>query len=156
MICLETDCKESILFSDNQLFACQHTSKKSAECQKVLLRNVQPFQTALLDLYQALQSNEGLSAANSAENLSSDSDLRLVEKRTLPFETLNYGRKKRQLPFDGLNYGKRAGCDCSSQIKRSLPFETILYGKRALPFETLNYGKRSYLPTGYIMGKRSE
>lgn len=80
------------------------------------------------------------------------------DKRALPFETLNYGRRKRYLPYETLNFGKRSesGCDCSKQDKRNLPYETMLYGKRALPFETLNYGKRSsYIPIdGYIMGKK--
>ena len=75
-------------------------------------------------------------------------------KRGLPFETLNYGRRsvmKRSYPFlkNGI-YGRR------SQL-RSLPFDTLSYGKRGLPFETLNYGKRAYIPIdGYIMGKREE
>lgn len=97
------------------------------------------------------------------------------DKRELPFETMNYGKKKRQLPFETLNYGKRTlltgnrhqKCECSDYKRESgLPFDSILLGKKSLPFETLNYGKRNenykqeraeYIPIdGYIMGKRTD
>lgn len=182
MICVDTECKEALLFAENRLFTCQLTSKKSGECQKIIIKNMQPFQLALAELYQSIdrENADAQSLVNSGESANLDQEgsnlyMRFLDsKRALPFETLNYGRRKRQLPFETLNYGKRSqgsgqnglggtNCDCTglmnlnSNNKRALPFESMLYGKRALPFETLNYGKRAYIPIdGYIMGKREE
>lgn len=135
-------------------------NKKSGDCQKIQIKNVRPFQSALNDLYQANMDQNFEQSIGSVSELEQLKDpiLKLFEsKRSLPFEALNYGKKRRNLPFEVLNYGKRSGqnCDCSS--KRALPFESILYGKRGLPFESLNYGKRAYIPIdGYIMGKRED
>ncbi|CAF1022000.1 unnamed protein product [Brachionus calyciflorus] len=166
VICIDNECKESLLFSDNHIFACQQLTKKSGDCQKIQIKNVQPFQSALNDLYQTNMEQQ-TNSENMNLNSLSDIDqltnpiIRLFEaKRNLPFEALNYGRKRRSLPFEVLNYGKRSlnqNCDCSNQLKRALPYESILYGKRAIPFESLNYGKRAFIPIdGYIMGKREE
>jgi len=128
---------------------CEHTDKKQGKCSKLFKTNTLQLQSALLDL---LVENSGSAIEN---NMLKNNE----NKRGLPFETLNYGKRKRYLPFETLNYGKRSenGCDCSQEAKRVLPFETLLYGKRALPFETLNYGKRAYIPIdGYIMGRRED
>ena len=117
----------SLQTENNEWYLCQHKNKRSAHCSNIF------------------------EDSNSASN---ESDEETQVKRGLPFETLNYGRRsvmKRSYPFlkNGI-YGRR------SQL-RSLPFDTLSYGKRGLPFETLNYGKRAYIPIdGYIMGKREE
>ena len=96
--------------------------------------------------------------------IGSDLDKSMDGKRSLPFETLSYGKRKRSIPSSSLYDSMmpkqyQDGCDCSNKYaKRHLPFETLSYGKRSLPFETLSYGKRSEAPSklSYILGKRSD
>lgn len=147
----------------------RHISPLEGHCQKL---SETPVGEALVHLALKEVAN-GAFAASSSEEADED-------KRELPFETMNYG-KKRQLPFETLNYGKRnlarsrhPKCECDEYKRETgLPFDSILLGKKSLPFETLNYGKRSekqdkeritknkqeraaYIPIdGYIMGKRA-
>lgn len=143
---------------DDQWYLCEMVNEKTGNCKKMFKKNTLQLQSTFLDLLI-----ENPSSTNRVVDSATPSN-ELADKRALPFETLNYGRRKRQLPFETLNYGKRShGCDCTKSNdqhyiqQRALPFETMLYGKRALPFETLNYGKRAYIPIdGYIMGKREQ
>lgn len=166
------------------MFKCKHElTVKSGNCIK--LGSLESFQTALAELTAIQEENKQhintallssiVSAAASDESASQQplwhyAPGPAASKRDLPFESMNYGRKKRQLPFETLNYGKRnyggsSPCDCSgymnvAALKRALPFDALLTGKRGLPFETLNYGKRAYMlpqdAQGYILGKREE
>jgi len=165
--CIDEECKDTFLIaSDDKWYVCETETKRNGKCTRLFKKNTLQLQSALLDL---LIDNSG-SIGSHINNINSGD---VLEKRGLPFETLNYGRRKRYLPFETLNYGKRSAentkCDCSQVQeqkrglpyetmlygKRALPYETMLYGKRGLPFETLNYGKRAYIPIdGYIMGKR--
>jgi len=147
--CIDEECRDTFLIADDdKWYVCEHANKRTGNCAKLFKTNTLQLQSALLDLL--IENSMGVSE-NDIYNIQED-------KRALPFETLNYGRRKRYLPYETLNFGKRSEsvCDCSKQAKRNLPYETMLYGKRALPFETLNYGKRSsYIPIdGYIMGKK--
>ena len=85
------------------------------------------------------------------------------KRRQLPFETLNYGKRSSgsqrcecaTLDNSGSNsYSKRH----EHKHKHKLPFDSVLIGKRSLPFETLNYGKRNdYIPVdAYFLGKRGD
>ncbi len=122
------------------MYACKNVNKRAGICR---------------ELFGLDELIKGLNEETSSEEASYDGTFRQVlgNKRALPFESLNYGRRKRQLPFETLNYGKRA-CDCSHVAKSA-----FTYGKRGLPFDALNYGKRSSIDIpidGYIIGKRQE
>ena len=159
--CFDNDCKEAILVTDsNLLLTCEIENQESGDCRKLFKKN--PFSNLFsLALIDSIRVNEDEEDGNSVSD-DSDGVSGARAKKALPFETLNYGKRKRQLPFETLNYGKRSGCDCTNfpsyypKRASSLPFDAILYGKRALPFETLNYGKRARnsILDGYIMGRR--
>ena len=134
---------------DGYVYTCKHESRSEAVCGK------SKELTFLLELIRAEASSE-----DDGELLSllGESDKPLDGKRSLPFETLSYGKRKRSIsPLSASS--RDGGCDCSSKYaKRHLPFETLSYGKRSLPFETLSYGKREdgSPRLAYILGKRTE
>ena len=89
-----------------------------------------------------------LSASNGNNDIvnTEDDDEVKNKKRSLPFETLNYGKRKRALPFDTLNFGK----------KRSLPFARKRFG---FEYGSKRGASSSFIDIpidGYIMGKRGE
>lgn len=92
--CLNEDCKDSLVLGENnQMYMCQNLNKRFGECQHLLARSSLRSKNALSEL---------LDESNESDETDSDEE---VNKRQLPFETLNYGRK-RQLPFETLNFGK--------------------------------------------------
>lgn len=96
--CINEECKSSIVLGDNnQMYMCEHLNKRFGECQYLLAKSSLKSKNFLADLLDDSSSSE-----SSDEVLNVDSEE--INKRQLPFETLNYGRK-RQLPFETLNFG---------------------------------------------------
>jgi hypothetical protein len=94
---MNEDCKESVVLGDNnELYLCVHLNKRFGECQHLINKNSLKSQTNSVNLL------ENSDDTSSDENVSDEEE---INKRQLPFETLNYGRK-RQLPFETLNFGK--------------------------------------------------
>lgn len=152
----------SSIISQSSLASSRRLPLTQGHCEKL---SETPLGEALVRIALKEIANRAIISSDEADE----------DKRELPFETMNYGKKKRQLPFETLNYGKRTlltgnrhqKCDCSDYKRESgLPFDSILLGKKSLPFETLNYGKRNenykqeradIIPIdGYIMGKRTD
>lgn len=170
-VCVDDGCSSSLVMSDSKhLFECQfdfgvskgvnNINRPHGQCEKL---SDTPVGEALVRLALNEIADE-FSASLAAGGDESDEEEKDGDKRRqLPFETLNYGKRSSGSQRCECATSDNSGSNSYSKRhehkhKHKLPFDSVLIGKRSLPFETLNYGKRNdYIPVdAYFLGKRGD